>query len=136
MADQASPGRVLVVDDVARNLRLLEAVLAPAGYELITANSGQEALDRIADGSPDLVLLDVRMPGMDGYEVCRRVRADPASALLPIVLVTSAEGEERVAGLQAGADDFVKKPFEAPELAARIKAHIKRVATLRAANAA
>lgn len=118
-------GRVLVVDDVPRNVRLLEAFLIPAGYEAIGATSGQEALARVAADLPDIVLLDVRMPDIDGYEVCRRLRADPATALLPIVMVTSSEGEERIAALEAGADDFVPKPFNQQELLARVRSLIR-----------
>jgi DNA-binding NarL/FixJ family response regulator len=115
-----SAGRILVVDDVARNIRLLEALLTPEGYEVIGAGSGSEALERVADRSPDVVLLDIRMPDVDGYEVCRRIRADPEQAFLPIIMVTSAEDEERVRALEAGADDFVAKPLNPPELLARL----------------
>ena len=85
-----------MVDDVARNVRLLEAVLGPAGYDVVSAGSGEDALEVVAGGSVDLVLLDIRMPGVDGYEVCRRLRADDTTSFLPIVMVTSAEGEERI----------------------------------------
>lgn len=118
-------GRILVVDDVARNIRLLEALLTPEGYAVVTADSGTEALERVADGSPDVVLLDIRMPGLDGYEVCRRIRSDPDHAYLPIIMVTSAENEERVRALEAGADDFVAKPLNGPELLARVRSLIR-----------
>ena len=121
----ADPGRILVVDDVPRNVRLLAAVLTGAGYEVVSAGSGSEALAAVAKDAPDLVLLDIRMPDIDGYEVCRRLRADPAAAFLPIVMVTSAEGEERVAALTAGADDFVTKPFNNDELLARVRSLIR-----------
>jgi adenylate cyclase len=121
----ADPGRILVVDDVPRNVRLLAAVLTGAGYEVVPAGSGSEALAAVAKDAPDLVLLDIRMPDIDGYEVCRRLRADPAAAFLPIVMVTSAEGEERVAALTAGADDFVTKPFNNDELLARVRSLIR-----------
>src|SRR6267378_4687613 len=116
----STSGRILVVDDVPRNVRLLEAVLTGEGYEVVSAGSGADAIEAIAANPPDLVLLDIRMPDMDGYEVCRRLRADPAAQFLPIVMVTSAEGEERVAALEAGADDFVAKPFNNDELLARV----------------
>jgi CheY-like chemotaxis protein len=118
-------GKVLVVDDVARNIRLLEAVLVGAGHTVVAAGSGNEALHSVSAELPDIVLLDIRMPGMDGYEVCRRLRADPATAFLPIVMVTSAEGEERRAALDAGADDFVIKPFDNQELLARVRSLIR-----------
>jgi DNA-binding response OmpR family regulator len=121
----ADAGRILVVDDVPRNVRLLAAVLTGAGYEVVSAGSGSEALAAVAKDAPDLVLLDIRMPDIDGYEVCRRLRADPAAAFLPIVMVTSAEGEERVAALEAGADDFVAKPFNNDELLARVRSLIR-----------
>jgi adenylate cyclase len=121
----AGSGRVLVVDDVARNVRLLAAVLDAAGYEVLSAGSGAEAIEIVGREAPDLVLLDIRMPDIDGYEVCRRLRADPAAEFLPIVMVTSAEGEERVAALEAGADDFVAKPFNQDELLARVRSLIR-----------
>ncbi|HEV8545354.1 MAG TPA: response regulator, partial [Candidatus Limnocylindrales bacterium] len=118
-------GRILVVDDVQRNVRLLEAILVAAGYEVASAGSGAEALEAVDRGAPDLVLLDIRMPDMDGHEVCRRLRADPASEFLPIVMVTSVQDEERVAALEAGADDFVAKPFDNDELLARVRSLIR-----------
>ena len=116
--------RILVVDDLPQNVRLLEAVLVPRGYEVMTAASGEEALERLQHG-PDLILLDVQMPGLDGYEVCRRVRADPQTAYLPIVMITSSDDEARVNGLEAGADDFVTKPFDQQELLARVRSLVR-----------
>jgi DNA-binding response OmpR family regulator len=118
-------GRILVVDDVPRNVRLLAAILTAAGYEALTATSGAEAIEAVASDMPDLMLLDIRMPEIDGYEVCRRLRRDPAAEFLPIVMVTSAEGEERLAALEAGADDFVVKPFNNDELLARVRSLIR-----------
>src|SRR5262245_36874785 len=77
--------RILVVDDTPQNIKLLDALLTPRGHEVITANSGEEALEKVASANPDLVLLDIVMPGMDGYEVCRRLREDDSTALLPVV---------------------------------------------------
>ena len=116
-----TPGsRILVVDDTPANVRLLEAILRPRGYEILTAGSGPEALDSVTKDRPDLVLLDIVMPGMDGYEVCSRLRATPASALLPVVMITASGSEERLRALEAGADDFVAKPFDQAELLARV----------------
>jgi adenylate cyclase len=115
-----SQGRILVVDDTVANCRLLTAVLAAKGYEVFSATSGAEALELVASKHPDLILLDIYMPEMDGYEVCQRLREDPATSFLPIVMVTSAGNQERIPSLEAGADDFVAKPFDTPELLARV----------------
>ncbi len=117
---------ILVVDDVDKNVRLLADVLGARGYRTSTAASGEEALARIAADMPDLVLLDVMMPGMSGYDVCRAIRADPACAVLPVVLVTALDPEhERVKGLEAGADDFLSKPIHQAELMARVRSLLR-----------
>ena len=121
---------ILVVDDVAKNVKLLADVLALRGYRISTAASGEEALASIAADVPDLVLLDVMMPGLSGYDVCRAIRADPAHAMLPVVLVTALDpAQERVKGLEAGADDFLSKPVNQAELMARVRSllRIKRL---------
>ena len=122
--------KILVVDDVAMNVKLLADLLAAKGYATVTASSGPEALERLASDGPDLVLLDVMMPGMSGYEVCAAIRADPVHAMLPVVLVTALDpAEERVKGLEAGADDFLSKPVSQGELLARVRSllRIKRL---------
>jgi len=120
------PARILVVDDVPANVKLLSQVLLLAGYEVITANSGEEGLSKVVFNNPDLVLLDVMMPGMSGYEVCRAIRADPKTALLPVVMVTAMDPDtERINGIEAGADDFLGKPINQPELLARVKSLLR-----------
>ena len=119
---------VLAVDDLEQNLRLLDAVLSPRGYSVVTAASGEEALAMLEAHAVDLVLLDIMMPGMDGYEVCRRIRAVPRWAFLPVVMITASGDQEKRHALEAGADDFVSKPFDQAELVARVAslARIKR----------
>lgn len=124
----AAATRVLVVDDEPRNVRLLEAILAPRGYEVLTSSSGQDALEVVRAGGVDLVLLDIVMPGTDGYAVCRSIREDPETAYLPVVMVTASGDEQKVRSLEAGADDFLTKPVDRLELLARVAslARVKR----------
>ena len=114
------PAIILVVDDLPQNVRLLEAVLVPRGYTVVAATSGREALERAASDPPDLILLDIVMPEMDGYEVCRTLRADPATSFLPIVMITASGEQEKVVAIESGADDFIAKPFDHAELLARV----------------
>jgi len=116
---------ILIVDDLPANVRLLRAVLEPRGYAVACAESGEAALARLAQGGIDLVLLDIVMPGLDGYEVCRRVRADPATAFLPVVMITASGEQEKRRALDAGADDFVTKPFDQAELLARVRSLVR-----------
>ncbi len=118
--------KILVVDDEPMNVKLLEATLIPEGYEVITATNGQECLDALAKDVVDLVLLDVMMPGMDGFEVTKKIRADKELKLLPIVLITALkEVADRVRGIEAGCDDFISKPFDDNEVMARVKTLLK-----------
>ena len=119
---------ILAVDDQPANLRLLDAVLSPRGYRVIRASSGEQALELLSSSSPDLVLLDIVMPGIDGYEVCRRIRSAPETAFLPVVMITASGHQEKTRAIEAGADDFVSKPFDQSELLARVAslARIKR----------
>lgn len=119
------PQKILVVDDMPMNVKLLQDILTVKGYDVVTASSGPEALEKIKRDAPDLVLLDVMMPGMTGFEVCQTVRADPDVRLLPIVLVTALDPSERVKGLDAGADDFLTKPINQPELLARVRSLLR-----------
>jgi adenylate cyclase len=117
---------VLVVDDIPANRKLLTDVLSNAGYVVIAASSGEEALEKVASAKPDLVLLDILMPGLNGYEVCQRLRADPTTGVLPVVMVTALDPtEERIKGLDAGADDFLTKPVNAAELLARVRSLLR-----------
>jgi adenylate cyclase len=119
---------VLCVDDQPQNLRLLDAILAPRGYDLRMASSGEEALRVIDSEDIDLVLLDILMPVMDGYEVCRRIRGQADTAYLPVVMLTASGDEQKIKALEAGADDFLTKPIDHNELLARVAslARIKR----------
>ena len=124
--DVQSRPRLLLVDDERTNLRLLEALLQPHGYELITAQDGEECLKKVTDNEVDLVLLDIMMPGIDGYEVTRRIRSNESTRLLPIVIISALrETEDRVTGIEAGCDDFISKPFDKNEVLAKVQTTLK-----------
>jgi two-component system cell cycle response regulator len=118
--------RVLVVDDILSNVKLLEAKLTAEYFEVLTAFSGEQALARVAADLPDIVLLDVMMPGMDGFEVCRRIKSNAKTTHIPIVMVTALDQpSDRVMGLDAGADDFLTKPVDDVSLFARVRSLVR-----------
>src|SRR6202451_868919 len=118
--------RVLVVDDILSHVKLLEAKLTAEYFDVVTAFNGLECLTKVAETAPDIVLLDVMMPGMDGFEVCRRIKADPKTAHVPVVMVTALDQpSDRVAGLEAGADDFLTKPVDDAALFARVRSLVR-----------
>lgn len=117
--------RILVVDDTPDNCLLIQAILQDEGYQVELADSGKEALRLIEQAPPDLVLLDVMMPGMDGYEVTRRIRANPALPFMPILLTTAYDQPSVAQGLDTGADDFIRKPVHFDELLARVRALLR-----------
>lgn len=120
-----SPDRLLIVDDVPDNLFLVRTILEEEGYEIITLSNGQDALKIIETEPPDLILLDVMMPVMDGYEVTRRVRAMKDLPFIPILLITAYDRANAVKGLDLGADEFIRKPIEADELLARVRSLLR-----------
>jgi class 3 adenylate cyclase len=118
---QPMAARILVVDDQRTTAEMVSGLLRNLGYEVDCALGGQEALQVVREKGTDLVISDIVMPGLDGYELCRRLRANAATALLPVILVTGAEQSERIKGVEAGADDFLAKPVNWAELFARVK---------------
>ncbi len=132
------PAAVLIVDDEPRNLEVLTHILGTQGFQILTAEDGEEALEKARATLPDVILLDVVMPQMDGFEVCRQLKADPATLYIPVALITALRGvRERTRGAEAGADEFISKPFDSIELLTRVKSltRIKRLYDqLRAAN--
>lgn len=121
-----TPAKILVVDDTPKNVKLLADLLSVKGYSVVTAASGKEALAQLEVERPELVLLDVVMPEMSGYEVCRKIRDDAATRMLPVIMVTALDPNvERVKGIEAGADDFLSKPIHQAELLARVKSLLR-----------
>lgn len=118
--------QILVVDDTPANLKLITEILAGRGYRVRAASSGRLALKTVAVELPDLILLDVKMPDMDGYEVCRRLKADSRSRMIPVIFISAlADTEDKIQGFQAGGVDYITKPFQAEEVHARVSTHLK-----------
>ena len=135
LADRAHAGLVLIVDDVPDNLAMLHDALDAAGYTVLVATEGASALQRAAQAEPDIVLLDAVMPGMDGFEVARRLKAGPETAHIPIVFMTGLTDTEHVlAAFDAGGVDYVTKPIRAPEVLARMAAHMQAARQARQAR--
>src|SRR5215510_516121 len=117
---------ILVVDDDPKHLRLVDALLQPRGYTVVTSSNGAEALEQAHRVSPDLILLDVMMPQVDGFEVCKLLKDHPATRLIPMVMMTALDRmEDRIKGIEAGADDFLTKPVHRDELLARIRTSLR-----------
>ena len=121
-----TPPRILIVDDTPANVHILQARLSANGYDIVTATDGEAALAAVRESEPDLILLDVMMPKMDGFEVCRRLRADPSLPFIPIIMVTAkTDPKDVVAGLEAGGDEYVTKPVDQVALVARVKSMLR-----------
>jgi putative two-component system response regulator len=117
---------ILIVEDDLANVRLLHRLLAPSGHSIVTVFDGEAAIGSIACNRPDLVLLDVQLPGIDGFDVCRYIKQTPATRLTPVVLITGMDAREhRLAGIRAGADDFITKPIDAEQLQARVASLVR-----------
>ena len=126
MSDLIQKSKILIVDDLPENIEIIKDILDDEKYQLSKAYDGREALEKIQEDSPDLILLDAVMPHLSGFEVAKRIKADHQTRLIPIIMITALDGrEDRLKGLQAGVDDFISKPFNIFELRARIKNLLK-----------
>jgi putative two-component system response regulator len=126
LKDQNRNSRILVVDDVKQNRELLEAHLISEGYQVVLAKNGHDALEMVKTNAPDLILLDIQMPDINGYQVCEKVKARENTRLIPIVMITALrEMEDKIRAIEAGADDFISKPFNKLEVLARIRSLLK-----------
>lgn len=120
--------KILVVDDEPDVVELVRYNLNSSGYEVVTAVDGKEALKKVRAETPDLIVLDIMLPGIDGFEVCKILKRDPATSAIPIIMLTAkAEEVDRVVGLELGADDYITKPFSPREFVLRVKALLKRI---------
>lgn len=121
-----SKPKILIADDIKQNVKLLRVILSASEYDVAEAYDGEEALSKAKTEHPDLILLDIMMPRMTGYEVCQKLRADETTRNIPIVMITALhEMDDRIKGIEAGADDFISKPFNKAELLARVKALLR-----------
>ena len=126
-----APAKILVVDDEEKNVKLLEARLIPHGYTVCTASNGEHALEQVRREQPDLIILDILMPGMDGFTVCKTLKDDPETRLIPVIIMTAlGQKEDRIRGIEAGADDFLTKPADRDELMARIRTSLRMKQTV------
>ena len=118
--------KILVTDDIKQNVKLLRVILTAADYDVIEAYDGEEAVEKARTERPDIIILDVMMPRLTGYEVCQKLRADDTTRNIPVIMVTALhEMDDRIKGIEAGADDFISKPFNKVELLARVKSLLR-----------
>lgn len=136
MTDTSDPSRILIVDDIEENLRVLTDTLMAEGYQTLQARNGERALQIAARARPDLILMDIKMPVMDGYETLAHLKADPATAAIPVIFISALNmTEDKVKGFEAGAVDYVSKPFQKEEVIARVGTHLRLRQALRAVEA-